>query len=196
MSDEVSEESVWTGMIRKYWYAIILYGIAIIGAIIGVILVFLTFIAAPDIAGGGTWTFAQFSVGALILWFIFLFLWELLLVGLPVIGYLAIVTVIFWFVVLSEEDKAIIKSREKKERKVKKTSGGSGAAGFLFFIAFILVLVIDGNLFAAFDTLPYTYFLFAYLVGVMWTVIVLGIPVLIIVIIYYGYKESKKQKSE
>ena len=196
MSEEVSEESFWAGMIKKYWYALLIYCIGFIGAIVGVILVFFTFIAAPDIAGGGTWTFAQFSVGAIILWFIFLFLWEVLLVGLPVIAYLVIVTLIFWFAVLSEEDKTAIKSRERKERKIKKTSGGSGAAGFLFFIAFILVLVIDGTLFTPFSVLPYTYYLFAYLVGVMWTIIVLGIPVLIIVIIYYGYKESKKQKTE
>ncbi|MFX0147406.1 MAG: hypothetical protein ACFE8E_06615 [Candidatus Hodarchaeota archaeon] len=197
MSEELSEESFWSGMIKKYWYALLIYCIGFIGAIVGVILVFLRYIGDPGIAGGGTWTFADFSVGYLILWCIFLILWELLLVGLPVIAYLAIVTAIFWFVVLSEEDKTAIKGRERKERKIKKTSGGSGAAGFLFFIAFICVLAIDGRLFIPFNTpgLYYTYFIFAYLVGVMWTLIVLGIPVLIIVIIYYGYKESKKRKS-
>lgn len=197
MSEEVKAESIWPGMIKKYWYALLIYCIGFIGAIVGVILVFLRYIADPGIAGGGTWTFAQFSVGAIVLWFIFFILWELLLVGLPIVAYVVIVSVIFWFIVLSEEDKTTIKNRERKERrKVKKSSGGSGAAGFLFFIAFICVLAIDGHLFTQFSVLPYTYYIFAYLVGIFWTVIVLGIPVLIIVIAYYGYKESKKRKAE
>jgi len=192
MSEEVSEESFWMGMIKKYWYAIIIYGIAIIGAVVGGVLVLMRFIAAPDIAGGGTWNLGQFSVGAVILWCIFLFLWELLLVILPVIVYFIIATVIFWYVVLSEEDKTAIKSREKKKRRIKKSTGGSGAGGFLFFIAFIIVLLIDGTFWTPLGTLPYTYFLFAYLIGTMWTVIVLGSPVLIGVIIYLVYKSRKK----
>ncbi|MFX1498441.1 MAG: hypothetical protein ACFFBH_13020 [Promethearchaeota archaeon] len=200
MGEEIKKESIWPGMIKKYWYALLIYVIGFIGAIVGVILVFLRYIADPGIAGGGTWTFADFSVGALVLWCIFLILWELLLVGLPILAYVVIVSVIFWFIVLPEEDKTTIKSRERKERrKVKKSRGGSGAAGFLFFIAFIIVLAIDGHLFTTFGgplAQPYTYYIFAYLVGVFWTIIVLGIPVLIIVIAYYGYKESKKRKSE
>jgi len=75
---------------------------------------------------------------------------------------------------------------------VKKATGGSGAGGFLFFIAFIILLAIEGNFWTPFNTLPYTYFLIAYLRAVMWTVIVLGSPVLIVVIIYLVYKSRKK----
>lgn len=188
MSDEFN---FWTGMIKKYWYALIIYGIAVAGFIAGVILVLIQYTGAPDIAGGGTWTLADFSVATVLLWIIFLILWEILIVLLPTIAYIGIVTGIFWFVILSEEDKTAIKEREKREKHRRKTSEGGGAASFIFFLAFLCVVTIEGHLGTTFGSISYTYFLFAYLRGIMWTCIVLGIPVLIAGILYLVFKGRK-----
>jgi hypothetical protein len=181
----MSEEFVfWKGMMKKYWYALVIFGIAVVGAIIGVVVVLMLYIGAPDIAGAGTWTFDDFSLGAGILWIIFLVLWELLCVVLPFIVFCGIIVAIFWYGILSDEDKAAFKDREKKEKHPKKARNGGGAAGILFFIAFVLVVLIDGNLWVRSGDLSYSYYIFAYLTGFMWTCIVLGIPVLIIGILY------------
>jgi hypothetical protein len=185
------EFNFWKGMIKKYWYALIIYGIAVVGFIVGALLVLMHYMAAPDIAGGGTWTFGEFSVGSVILWIIFLFLWELLLVILPVLAYVGIVTALFWFVILSDEDKTAMKERERREKHKKRARGGGGAANFIFFLAFLCVVTIDGNLWTAFGTISYTYYIYAYLVGIMWTCIVLGIPALIIGIVYIVKKGIK-----
>ena len=185
MSDEISEESFWKRIIKKHWYVMLIYGIAFVGLVIGVFLVLQKFIGSPDIAGGGSWTFDQFSLGAAILWILILIGWELLLVILPFLVYCGIVTAILWYKVISEEDKATIKNRTKKEKKKhRKQYGGGGAAGILFFIAFLLVVFIDGNLWTPAGSLSYSYYIYAYLVGFMWTLIVLGIPGLIIGIIF------------
>jgi hypothetical protein len=185
------EFDFWKGMIKKYWYALIIYGIALAGFIAGVILVLIQYTGSPDIAGGGTWTLAQFSLGSALLWIIFLILWEILIVLLPTIAYLAIVTVLFWFVIISEEDKAAIKGRERQEKHKRKTRGGGGAANFIFFLAFLCVVSIEGQLGTTFGSISYTYYVFAYLRGIMWTCIVLGIPALIAGILYLVFKGRK-----
>lgn len=195
MSDEVSEESFWMGMIKKHWYVLIIYGIALAGLIAGGFIVLWKYIESWSysiLPSGPNSTFDEFSLGIFVLWIIWLILWELLYVWLPVIGYCIIVTVILWYKIIPEEDKQAIKSREKKEKKkTKKAAGGSGGAGFLFFLVFMLVVYIDGNYWTLAGNLNYSYYLYAYLVGMFWVFIVLGIPFLIIIIIYVCKKWRK-----
>ena len=191
MSDEISEEKFWMGMIKKHWYVLIIYGIALAGLIAGGFIVLWKYIESWSVYPPTT-TFDQFSLGGLVLWVIWLILWELLYVWLPVIGYCIIVTVILWYKIIPEEDKQAIKSREKKEKKkTKQAAGGSGGAGFLFFLVFMLVVYIDNNYWELAGNLSYSYYLYAYLWGVFWVCIVLGIPFLIIIIIYLSRKWKK-----
>jgi len=185
MSDEFN---FWMGMIKKYWYALVVFGIAIVGFIVGAIVVLMLYISAPDIAGGGTWTLDDFSLGSALLWIIFLILWELLTVVLPFVVFCGIVAVLFWYVILPEEDKSAIKERERREKHSKKTNQGGGAAGFIFFLAFLCVVAIEGNFWTVAGDLTYSYYIFAYLRGIMWTCIVLGIPALIVGIIFLSKK--------
>lgn len=185
------EFDFWKGMMKKYWYALIIYGIALAGFIAGVILVLIKYTGAPDIAGGGAWTLAEFSLGTALLWIIFVILWEMLIVLLPTIAYVGIVTGLFWFVIISEEDKSAIKERERREKHKRRTRGGGGAANFIFFLAFLCVVAIEGHLGTTFGSISYTYYIFAYLRGIMWTFIVLGIPALIVGIVYLVMKGKK-----
>jgi len=185
----MSEEfNFWMRMIKKYWYAIVVFLIAVAGFVVGAILVLNKYISAPDIAGGGTWTLDDFSLGAALLWIIFLVLWELLLVVLPTIAFLGIAFAIFWFAIISEEDKAAMKERQRREKHPRKTEKGGGAAGFIFFLAFLCVVAIDGNFWVRAGDLTYSYYIYAYLVGAMWTCIILGGPALIGGLIYLSKK--------
>jgi len=188
----MSEEfNFWMGMIKKYWYALVILAIAVVGVVVGAVLVLMSYISAPDIAAGGTWTLDDFSLGSVLLWVIFLVLWELLLVVLPFIAFCGIIVAIFWYGIFSEEDRTAIKERERREKHPKRTNQGGGAASFIFFLAFLCVVAIEGNFWTVAGDLTYSYYIFAYLRGIMWTCIVLGIPALIVGIIFL----SKKWKS-
>ena len=73
-SNEISNEVFWKNLVVRYWYFVLIFGLIIIGAIIGFILTLDWYIGTSTIGGKGTWTFDQFSMGTAIEWVIFLFL--------------------------------------------------------------------------------------------------------------------------
>ena len=179
MNIESENAIFWKKIIKKYWYFVLVYTIAIIGLIIGIFLVLKGYIESPDIAGGGSWTFNDFSLGTAILWVLFLCLREFLLVFLPFISFCGILTVIIWYKVLTDEEKRALKNMEKKEKHGKKIKKGGSGMSVLFFIAFAIAVYLDGNFWVPAGNLSYSYYIFAWLVGFFWTLIVLGIPILI-----------------
>lgn len=203
MSEDLSEEAFWKGMVKKHWLVTLIFVVACVGIVIGVIAVVLSYIPSSQIGLYGIGTFDDFSVGTSILWWLLLILWEFILVILPFIGFCCVVGGLYWFVIMSEEDKEAIKSREKNKKeyleiymtydeKNKKeyhhhTKEGGGI-GFIFTIAFLLVVFIDGNWLTTFGTMPYSYFVIAWLRGFMWTMIIVGIPVGVISFIYFWRK--------
>jgi len=188
MNEEISEEAFWKGMAIKHWVVILILVVACIGAVIGGGAVLLSYIPASEIGGNGSWTFDDFSVGTSILWMLLLILWEFLLVILPFIAFCGVVVGLYWFVIMPEEDKEAIKSRDKNEKDKKRHSKEGGGISFLFTIAFLLVVFIEGNWLVTFGTLPYSYFVIAWLWGFMWTMIILGIPIGVLGFIYFWLK--------
>jgi hypothetical protein len=194
MSEEKSDESFWKGMAMKHWLAALIFILAFVGAVIGFFYVLLTFITNSEVGGYGTWNIGQFSVGTAILWILLLILWEFLLIFLPFIGFCCILVAIYWFVILSDEDKEEIKARDRKEKDKKKQrrQGESGGASALFTIAFLIVVFVQGQWLTPFGSLPYTYWIMAWLTGFIWVCIVFGIPLAIIIIIYLVYRSKRK----
>lgn len=195
MSEEKSEETFWMGMAKKHWVFVLILAIAFVGFIIGIFCILLTFVANSDVGGYGLWTLADFSIGTGILWFLLLFLWELLLAFLPFIGFCCIVAGIYWFVILSEEDKEAIKAREKKEKKKKhrKEEGGGGIT-CLFTIAFLIVVFVQGQWLTPVGDLVYSYWIQAWLTGFVWVLIIAGIPALVIIILYCVFRSKRKSE--
>lgn len=187
---ELSEEAFWIGIIRRNWILVLILIAACVGALIGGIFVLLTFIESSNVGNYGTWTFADFSVGTAILWMLLVFLWEFLLVLLPFCGFCGLIVCVFWFKIVSEEDKEAIKSRNKEEKDNKHhhyNKEGGGIGGFLF-IAFLLMVFIDGQWLTPFGSLPYNYFVIAWLWGFIWTMIIIGSPAGVIALIYFWRK--------
>jgi len=189
MSEDLSEElSFWKGMVKKHWVITLIVLIAFVGVVIGGIAVVLSYMPSSQIGFYGLGTFDDFSVGTFILWWIFLILWEFVLVILPFIGFCCVVGGLYWFVIMSEEDKEAIKSREKNEKEHRHHTKEGGGIGFIFTIAFLIVVFIDGNWLTTFGTMPYSYFVIAWLRGFIWTMIIVGIPVGVISFIYFWRK--------
>jgi len=196
-NEEVIDEEAkvfWKEKFKKYWYVAIVFGAAIIGAFIGGIVVLFRYIDTSAIGGLGTWDIGDFSMGTGILWILLAFLWELLLVILPFIGFCGVVLVILWMM-LPEEDRNEMKRMMKREdtkemrkyrrKKRQKYSGGGGGFSFITFIAFCIIVAINGNWLEPIGNLTYRYFINAYINAIIWIAIIFVIPLCIIGLIWY-----------
>ena len=194
-SIEISNEVFWKNLVVRYWYFVLVFGLIIIGAIIGFILTLDWYIDTSTIGGQGTWTFDQFSMGTAIEWAIFLFLWILLIIVLPTLAVAGIIVAIIWFAVFPPELKEEIKLRFKKDEEHKKRRGkkseGGGAFGFLMFIGVCIYVAVDGNWLTEFGSLNYGYFIDAWITVFKWVLIIFGIPAVIIGIIWFARKYGR-----
>ena len=189
MSEELSEEAFWKGMIKKYWVGFLILLLVCVGFFIWFFTILLTYIANSDIGGYGLWTLDNFSVGTSILWLLSLIGWELLLGFLPFAGIAGLIVAIYWFVILPEEDKEAIKARDCKDKKKKHTKEGGGVS-FLFTIAFLIVVFVDGHWLTPFGSLSYSYLIKAYLIGFIWVCIIAVIPAVIIFLYWVTTKSD------
>ena len=176
---------------------LVLVIIGIVEAFIGFILVILTFInntRTPPIA---TWTFNQFSVGAVVLIAVLLILWMLLLVVLPTMGYFGIIAGVSWWKILSSDEKSTLKiwlkqeDRKEHRKKRMKRSGGSGGFSFLTILAFLIIVFVNGNWWTLFGNLNFSYFVIAYLTGIIWMAIIAAIVGTILLILFLLGKLEK-----
>ncbi len=187
---ETSEDSFWGSLASRYWYLLAIFGLIIVGAVIGFILTFNWYIATSAIGGFGSWTFDQFSLGTGLLWCLFLCLWVLLFIVLPTLGVIGLFIAIIWFGVFSPELKAEIKAQLKRPSPRKRESG-SGGFSFLLFIGVCIKVFIDGNWWTPFGSLTYGYFAYVWITVVMWAFILFAIPVGVLVLGWLIYKNRK-----
>ncbi|MFW9939123.1 MAG: hypothetical protein ACFFD5_15865 [Candidatus Thorarchaeota archaeon] len=188
-NEEISD--FWKKKIKDHKIAFIIMIIAGACAIVGLLLVLFWFIGASPLGGNGTWTFNQWSVGTLLVFCVFLVLFELLFVGVPAALFFGIGYYLWWRR-LPTEEKQEFKDREKKETHKKRNWGGGGGFSFFIFLAYCIYLAVDGNFNTAFGTYPYTYWLYTWFLTIMWIVIVLGVPAGIILLIVYFKVWRKK----
>ena len=189
-SNEMSNEVFWKNLVVRYWPIVLIFGLLIIGAIIGFILTLDWFVTTSAIGGYGTWTFNDFSLGEVVVWFIFLLLWMLLIVVLPTLAVGGIVVAIVWFVVLPPDVKEEIKTRFRRPSPGK-TSGGGGAFGFLLFIGVCIKVAVDGNWLTKFENLSFSYFIQSWIIVFIWALIIIGIPGAIIGMIWFVRKYGR-----
>ncbi len=186
--DEQKEEAFWKDLARRYWGFVVIFGVILVGAIVGFVLTFNWYIATSPLGGFGTWTFDQFSLGTAIVWCLFLCLWTLLFVVLPTLGVAGLLIAIIWFVVLPPELKGEIKTRLKAPRPHKRESGGGGFS-FLLFVGLCIFVFIDGNWLTPFGSLSFGYFAYAWITVFIWAAIIFGIPAVIIGI-YWLFRKN------
>ena len=188
--NEISDLSFLKIMLKKYWKVLVLIVIGIVIAVIAAIFTLFFIIYNLEIGNFGLADLGLFSVGDLLLWCLWVLVMELLIVLLPTCVYVGLILWIWWRK-LPQEEKDEIKRREKKNRKkMQKYGGGAGAFGFFIFIAYLIILHLDGNVFAAFNSLPYVYWIETWFWASLWVFIIIAIP-LIFVGLYYLRKKLK-----
>jgi hypothetical protein len=193
-SEDTKEEIFWKNKIKQHWKVLAVVIAAGILIITGLIVVGIWFIESSPIGSFGSATLGQWSLDMIVAFAILLFLWELLIVGVPtglffgVGGYL-------WWRRLPDEEKQEMKGRDKgKKKHTKEKVGGSGGGGLLMFIAFCLYHIIMGNYYTAIGLYSYSFWIYSYLLTIAWMAIVLGgLAVIILTIVYFAVWRKKKE---
>jgi hypothetical protein len=189
---EMKDKIFWRNLVIRYWYLLVVIGIIIVGAAIGFILVLNWYMNTSALGGFGSWTFDQFSLGTAIFWCLYLVLWELLFAILPTIGVFALFTAIIWFAILAPEIKEELRIKFKTPKPSKRSSS-SGGFGFLIFIGVCIFVFIDGNWLTPFGSLSIGYFIHASIIVFIWASLIFGIPLVIIVSIWFVKKYGKSE---
>ena len=188
--NEISDLSFIKIMIKKYWKVLVIIVIGIILAIILAIFTLFAVIRGLEIGDHGQAVLGQFSVGDALLWCLWIIVWELVIIVLPTIAIIGTICWLWWRN-LPQEEKDEIKRREKKNKKeIKKYGGGAGAFGFFIFLFYLLILHLDGNVFDAFNSLPYIYWIETWFMALLYMLVIVGTPV-IIGGIWYLHKKWK-----
>jgi hypothetical protein len=170
--EEISDASFFKRLVKSYWQIFILFFIGLVGAIVGLFLVFYWTLANNWVGGYGTWGIGQFSIGNILGLLIVVGLFELLLVGLPFVAYEGIIFYIWWTRLLTQEEKDRMKRKDEKEKKYARN--GAGAFSFVVNLVFLLIVFVNGNWETPIGNLPYVYWINTYLWALFWILVIPG----------------------
>ena len=171
----------WPRKIMEHWKAFAVFIIGCVFAIVGAILVLFWFIETSSIGAMGTAAIGEWTLAWIWEFFIFLILWELLIVGIPVAIAFGVGWYLFWNR-LSAEEKAEFKARDKKKHRRSSAGGGFGLA---MFIAFSIYMYFKGDFFTPFGDYPYSYWVYSWFRALGWLLVICGIPAAIILTVVY-----------
>ncbi len=124
-------------------------------------------------------------MGHMVTFILYALFWELLFIGIPV-GIGAVAGWQWWKRLPTEEKK------EYHFGKRSRTTGGGGGVSLLFFIAFCIKVFIDGNWNVAISTWTLDYVVGSMITILIWTAIILGIPMAIGLIWWIHHEMNKK----
>ena len=112
-------------------------------------------------------------------------------------GYFGIIAGVSWWKILSSDEKSTLKiwlkqeDRKEHRKKRMKRSGGSGGFSFLTILAFLIIVFVNGNWWTLFGNLNFSYFVIAYLTGIIWMAIIAAIVGTILLILFLLGKLEK-----
>ena len=176
-----SSDEFWLRQIRKHWKAFIVFIIGCVFALAGAIYVLFWYIESTSIGTYGTATIGEWTIAWIWEFFIYLVLWELIIVGIPVAIAFGIGWYLFWKS-LSDQEKEEFNNREKKKHHG--SSAGSGFSIFTF-IAFSIYMYIKGEIYTPFSDQPYSFWVYSWFEALGYLLLIAGIPAIIILIIVY-----------
>jgi hypothetical protein len=183
-------DKIWKKFLRKHWKMLILFVIGAVLASIGAIYVFLWFVGDAQVTGLVPATLDLWTMGHLITFWLYLILWEVLFIGVPVI--LAVGAGWWlWWKRLPDDERKEYKQGNLFGTRSRSTEGGEGIS-FLIFIAFIIKVYLDGNWNVAFATWTFDYLVYSCIAALIWVLIIFGIPISLGGI-WWIHREMKKK---
>ncbi len=177
----------WIRKIQEHWKVFTVSIVGCVAAVAGAVLVLFWLIETSPIGAMGTATIGEWTLAWIWEFFIFLILWELLFVGIPV-GVALGLGWYFWWKRLPAEERVEFRGRWRGRR----TAEGGGF-GFAMFIVYSIYIYIQGDFFTPFGDHPYSYWVYSWFLTLGWLLIIVGIPAAIILPIVYFKVWRKKE---
>jgi len=181
-----SDGEFWKRKIQEHWRVFATFVIGCAAAVAGALLVLFWFIETSPAGAMGTATIGEWTLAWMWEFIIFLILWELLFVGIPV-GVALGLGWYLWWKRLPVEEKAEFKGKWRGRRTAE-----SGGFGFAMFIVYSIYMYVQGDFFTPIGDYPYTYWVYAWFHMLGWLLVIFGIPAAVILIIVYFTMWRKK----
>jgi hypothetical protein len=185
-----NDEKVWKKFLRKHWTIVIVLIVGAIMVVAGALYVFLWFVKDAQTTGLVPVTLGLWAMNHLLWFLIYLILWEILLVGIPVIIAVALVYFLWWKRLPSEE-KEDYRGHHLFGKRSRRSDGGN-AFSFLIFIGFVIKIYVDGNWNKPFETWTFNYLTSSLVWVLIWLLIIFGIPMAIGGSLWLRHEMKKK----
>jgi hypothetical protein len=176
-SEQISNEKIWKIFIQKHWKMFATWIAAAVIAVIGAILVFLWFVGDAQATNLVPQTLNLWTMEYLVTFILHTIFWEIILIGIPAIIFVAAVYFLWWKK-LPVEERQDYRHRHLFGKKSRGRDSG-GAVTFLVNLGFILKVYLDGNWSIPFATWTFDYLVYSYLWVLLWMAVIFGIPLLI-----------------
>ena len=183
------DTTIWKKFVRRHWTMLSVWIAAAVITVIGAILVFLWFVGDAQATSLVPGTLNLWTMGYLVTFLLNVLFWEIILIGIPVIVFVATMY-FFWWKKLPVEERSEYQQKHLFGKKSRSRDGG-GAITFLINIGFIIKVYVDGNWNAPFATWKFDYLVYSYLWVIIWIAIIFGIP-LVIGAVWWIHREMKK----
>jgi hypothetical protein len=180
------EDDSWKKFVKNHLNMLIFWIVAAIVAAIGAVYVYQWFVADSQSTSLVPTILGQWSLSHTINFILYLAFWELIIIGIPV-AIVAILGWLWWKQIPSEE-----RNGYKFFGKGTKSERGGGGFSFLFFVVFCLKVYIDGNLDIPISTWTLDYIVDSIITILFWGAIVVGIPAIIIGLLYLVNQARKE----
>ena len=179
-----NRREIWKKFLGKHWRILVLLAVAAILITTDAILVLVWFVGNAQSSGLVPATLRRWTMENLVNFFIQLILWEVLLVGIPII--LAAVAGWQWWKKLPGEEKMEYRFFNRRRR-----AASGGGFSFFVFIVFCIKVYTDGNWNVPIATWTFNYLVYAWLTALLWILIIFGIPASLALIWWLNHEMKK-----
>src|SRR5919109_1778770 len=164
----MSVASEWRSFMKKHWRKGVVFAVAAVLFFVESIYVFLWFAGNAESSGLVPMSLGLWSMSHLVSFIVFAVLWEILLVGIPIVVAVVVGWQLWWRRVPEMERRFHFGGRKR--------STGGGGGSLLFFIAFCVKVFIDGRWNTPIATFTLDYVVGSMVAILIWGLIILGIP--------------------